>query len=626
MLTVGMGKKVRRRRRGAHFATQFSARYSASAIIILAAATGILGLAITIPHSQVVAEVPAVAGMLTIPETLKGKVISMVGDWEVVTDRVVPPWWFHRSNPIVKSVPGALYGASELTYRLKITGLDTRIRYALLVMDIAQNARVFANGRPIGTMGEHLPSDELPPSFVPRLFTNVPTGDALEIVFQVENRIHARGGIWQSVYFGPQDAVIGLVNRLRGLEVFALGAFLVIAMYHLILCLLQQEDKSTFYFAIFTLLIAVKALLSGQQIFLHHTRPANQVAWIRIAYISVTLAGPAFIAYLRQLFPRYTPRSVVTIAFLLAVLQALTVVVLPFAYVQLSFHAWQGLVLLMFLFAVLVTVRAASDGEAGAAVLLAGLILLFGFALNDILFDMRLIDTGYYVSAGLFGFLLSQAIVLAIRYNLTFQETRRLRISLEEKVIERTEKLQRLAQEDELTGLCNRRRAAELLNEEIERYWRYGSPISIALIDIDHFKRINDTYGHQVGDDVLRCFAHILKVAIRTTDNVCRWGGEEFLLILPHTLPTDAHALVEKVRISVSNMPIETRDGSVRATFSAGLTGVDQTRRQALEDVLTKNTRRVTDRLLREADVALYNAKDAGRNRVIQSPECSTHT
>ncbi|MCG8478512.1 MAG: GGDEF domain-containing protein [Spirochaetales bacterium] len=496
-----MRKKVLRGRHVKHHATRFSARYSASSIIILAATVGILGLALMIPQSQIVPEVAAVAGTLVIPEALEHEVVSLVGEWEMVADRTVPPWWFDRSHPTTARVPGAIHGASRLTYRLDITGLDAGERYALLVMDIAQNARVFVNGRTIGTMGTHRSGGELLPSFVPRLFTNVPAGEVLEIVFQIENRVHARGGIWQSVYFGPQDAVIGLVYRLRGLETFAFGAFLVIAMYHLILYLLQQEDKSAFYFAVFTLLIALKTLLSGQQILLHYARPANQVAWIRVAYISVALAIPAFVAYLRELFPRYTPSWILSISSVLAVIQTVAVIVLPFAYVQLSFHAWQGFILLMFLFATFVTGRATYDREAGAAVLLAGLTLLFGFALNDILFDMRLIDTGYYVSAGLFGFLFSQATVLAIRYNLTFQETRRLRICLEEKVVERTEKLQRLAREDELTGLFNRRHATELLHEEIERYWRYGSPISIAVIDIDHFKRINDTYGHQVGDD-----------------------------------------------------------------------------------------------------------------------------
>ncbi len=154
---------------------------------------------------------------------------------------------------------------------------------------------------------------------------------------------------------------------------------------------------------------------------------------------------------------------------------------------------------------------------------------------------------------------------------------------------------------DTLTGLYNRRFFDKTLKDEINRAKRYKRDISLIMIDIDHFKQFNDTYGHQKGDDVLRTAASILAENSRNSDIVARYGGEEMVIILPET-PVDKASLAgEKVRLNIA-FEAKKREG-VKITISVGVAGFN-----------TKND--TPEKLIKAADTALYAAKEKGRNRV----------
>jgi diguanylate cyclase (GGDEF)-like protein len=159
-----------------------------------------------------------------------------------------------------------------------------------------------------------------------------------------------------------------------------------------------------------------------------------------------------------------------------------------------------------------------------------------------------------------------------------------------------------LATRDALTGLLNRRAMAELLAREYARWQRGHGPLSVALLDIDWFKRINDNLGHGAGDDVLRRFAAVVQAQLRTVDGLARWGGEEFLLLMPGTRRDDALIVLERVRGAVACGGFDAIAPALAVTFSAGLV---QLREGELQDA-------AIDR----ADRALYRAKQSGRDRV----------
>ena len=164
-------------------------------------------------------------------------------------------------------------------------------------------------------------------------------------------------------------------------------------------------------------------------------------------------------------------------------------------------------------------------------------------------------------------------------------------------------RIEELAQVDELTGLLNRRYIMKTLNEEMARAQRFGGACSVAIIDLDFFKRINDQYGHPVGDEVLRTFAITLFANLRAVDKLGRYGGEEFLMILPDTAKDQALRTLDRLRSIASEVDWAAISTVMNVTMSAGISEIRQ--EDSAADVLAR------------ADAALYNAKDAGRNRVI---------
>jgi diguanylate cyclase (GGDEF)-like protein len=158
----------------------------------------------------------------------------------------------------------------------------------------------------------------------------------------------------------------------------------------------------------------------------------------------------------------------------------------------------------------------------------------------------------------------------------------------------------RMASTDALTGLANRRGGEEAMRRELARARRSGAMLSLVLFDVDHFKRVNDTYGHATGDLVLQQVASILTASVRLTDVVSRWGGEEFLLLLSGTSLEGARTLGERIRKRIedarsASLPSVTVSAGVAQLLPADVTGAD---------------------VLGRADEQLYEAKRSGRNRV----------
>lgn len=179
--------------------------------------------------------------------------------------------------------------------------------------------------------------------------------------------------------------------------------------------------------------------------------------------------------------------------------------------------------------------------------------------------------------------------------------------NLEQIVEERTaelkeanETISRLAATDELTGLANRRSFNESLSASLSAARRHCFPLSLIMMDIDHFKIVNDTYGHNYGDTILKLFANILIEMTRSEDISARWGGEEFIIILPHTSRDAAEALAERIRIAFAKQLLGDTPLDLSASF--GVVELQE------ED---------TESLIRRADDAMYLAKKMGRNLVV---------
>jgi two-component system cell cycle response regulator len=176
-------------------------------------------------------------------------------------------------------------------------------------------------------------------------------------------------------------------------------------------------------------------------------------------------------------------------------------------------------------------------------------------------------------------------------------------VGMQDALIESREALAHQATHDALTGMLNRRAIFDHLHKELARAGRHGDRVVVGMCDIDHFKQVNDTYGHQSGDDVLCGLSMILKESLREYDSVGRIGGEEFLVIAPMKAGMDLMSLFRRVCARVAQSRITTRSGALSITVSVG--------------VASEGDGETVDAMLAAADAALYRAKQEGRNRVV---------
>ncbi|MDI1258218.1 GGDEF domain-containing protein [Aquabacterium sp.] len=174
-------------------------------------------------------------------------------------------------------------------------------------------------------------------------------------------------------------------------------------------------------------------------------------------------------------------------------------------------------------------------------------------------------------------------------------------------VLQSEQQLREMATTDPLTRLRNRRSVLDTSVAEAAKQRRDGRPLSFILCDVDHFKMVNDTHGHQAGDDVLKAVAKILRSGVREVDHAARWGGEEFLLLLPETASPGAELVANRLREAISELQVPGKDGPLKVTMTFGISNLHLN--EPIEQAIAR------------ADKALYQGKRGGRNRVELAPE-----
>ncbi len=164
------------------------------------------------------------------------------------------------------------------------------------------------------------------------------------------------------------------------------------------------------------------------------------------------------------------------------------------------------------------------------------------------------------------------------------------------------EKLMTLCTMDALTGTYNRRKIIEISQKQFEFSKKFKRDFSVCMLDIDYFKNVNDTYGHAVGDIVLKTLSKECQNSLRRDDSFGRWGGEEFIVVLPETNMDNAFVIAERIRLNISKLKIENEGKNISITVSVG--------------VATLHSEESLEKLIENSDKALYNAKNSGRNKV----------
>jgi len=396
---------------------------------------------------------------------------------------------------------------------------------------------------------------------------------------------------------------------------FMIGAIFFMTLYLWILFFIMREDKAVLYFALACTFVTVKSLFAGHQLGFELYSFVNYDMGLRIAYLMIPGIAVSFMKFASECFRPLVTSRYEWFFYLASVIQAFLILLLPQRWYQETFIVYQ---LLIFVSAAMILFWALKGiwlHIEGAIIYTLGYIVFFVVAINDILYSMLLIKTGYYLSMGLFVLILSQAAVLAMRLHRALRTEAYLKLNMEQLVISRTQELEseknkfeNLSKVDSLTHLFNKGYLMETLQIELEGYKRYNGALSILMIDLDLFKIVNDTYGHMIGDEVLKKVSEVLIEHSRRSDIVGRFGGEEFLIILRFTSLEDAIRHAEQLRKQVEAIEFTFPAGGFGITASFGVATVH-------DGILDEK------QLIHEADEALYQAKENGRNRVVSSKE-----
>jgi diguanylate cyclase (GGDEF)-like protein len=555
-------------------------------------------------------------GHILLTAVSSSSVIPLSGEWKFIPQRLARTFSNVKTSELI-TVPSdwndrvlSENGWELGTYGVTIEGLIPGERYSLHLGEIGAAARVFANGVFIGQTAALTPDESGPDiSFAKPIYSFEATEGSNHIAIQVANGDLAVGGIWQRIFFGTTPAVYRHRLIRTALGMFFTGGIFILGMYYLFVYVLWREQHSSLMLALYSFLVALKSVFSGQQIIFTALPAFPDLFGIRLAHLATVISVPVFVQFIRYLYPGITGKLGITLSCSLALLQSILIIFFPPSVFQQTAFWYHGVIVLHVPYIFWVFFTARRRGRSGIPIGVIGFIILILAGANDILHDQRVIHTTYLWNVGFFFFLFAQASLQAHRFRIINEESEKIKLNLKQAVAKRTveltrerNKLSHMAKTDELTGLHNRRYGMEQLHNELNRVRRYGGSVVIALLDVDHFKYINDNHGHLVGDRVLITIGSLLKEGIRSVDFSSRWGGEEFLLFFPNTALEDGRIAMEKIRQSIYEYHFRSKSGPFSVTFSYGLytfTGGQE----GVEEVL------------QHCDIALYHAKNTGRNR-----------
>ena len=428
------------------------------------------------------------------------------------------------------------------------------------------------------------------------------------------------GGLWDPIVLGDADALYTLQRDKVALSLFIMGALLITAIHSLIQFFLRPTDNIPLVFACLCLLLFLREFTVEHMSFALSALAGGFVLITKLNFLSFYAGIPTALYFFHLGYKQEFHAKFCRFIYLLSIVFSAYILFFPTRYFGIPLVLFEAIAVLVMLYILQRIWVASSNKKRGAGVMLIGSLIAFSFAFNDILNLNGVINTGRFFSLGIIGFIMSQSFVTNNRFNHLSNNNQALTDKLKErnadlelmsdlletKVEQRTlalklanKELKALASNDPLTNTFNRHGLQQHIQAAFERYRRTQELFCIALIDYDHFKEINDNYGHDVGDIVLITGADLIKSGIREQDKLARWGGEEFLVLLPNTDLDGAFSIANKLKKVISAKPIGQPVG-VNVSVTGGVAIVNQ------NDTF--------ETLFKRADDALYKGKQNGRN------------
>jgi diguanylate cyclase (GGDEF)-like protein len=451
----------------------------------------------------------------------------------------------------------------------------------------------------------------------------IPDGlKTFSITIQVSNYHSSWGGLWAPIVLGDADSLHTLQRDKVALSLFIMGALLITVIHSLIQFFLRPTDNIPLVFACLCLLFFLREFTVDHMSFALSALAGGFVLITKLNFLSFYAGIPTALYFFHLSYNQEFHRKFCCFIYMVSIVFSAFVLFFPTRYFGLPLVLFEVFAVIVMLYMLQRIWVATTNKQRDAGVMLIGSLIAFSFAVNDILNVSGVITTGRFFSLGIIGFIMSQSFVTNNRFNQLSNHNETLTDKLKEhnadlelmselletKVEQRTRQLKlanielkALANNDSLTNTFNRHGLQQYIQVAFESYRRSQNLFCIVLIDYDHFKEINDIYGHDVGDIVLLTGADLIKSGMREQDKLARWGGEEFLILLPNTDLQGALAIANKLKDAISADPIGQPVG-VNVSVTGGVALI--------------NHNDTFETLFKRADDALYQGKQNGRNQI----------
>lgn len=545
------------------------------------------------------------ASVLTLsPERLaEGHVELVHGTWEFYPDQFVGSRE-DLPEPRIIEVPGEwkrVFGKSfgYATYR-KVVVLGRPMQLGLAVGFVPTAYRLYVNGELIGGVGNPSADPSLHlPQWHPETF-EIESNERgiVDIRIEAANYSHAVGGLRSSVAIGTAERVSVRRHRRAFYDWLFIGAFLFIGIYHLLLYFFQREERVLAWFALVCFSLAINSGFNNS-IFWNSLFPG--VPWtlmLRLEYLSFYAMTVSFVLFLGNLLNRDPPKIVLRLYLGLNAMLGLISIFGPVYHMTYLVRIGQGLFLAAAGWFVFQTILGIRRKEPHALPLFIGIILVGLITVHDILYYAGKFGVTPLADFAGITFVAIQSFSLAARFTKALRKQK----ELTENLAAANERLELMVEEDPVTGLPNRIALHRTLTDEISRAERSGRVLALLFIDMDNFKNVNDTMGHQAGDEILRRAADRMHRVVRKTDRLFRIGGDEFVLLcLDLGNPDD----VLRVAQSLTTLLRQTFGLSEREIYLGASIGVAVYPDHGIDATA----------LLQNADAAMYAAKRAGKGR-----------
>jgi len=539
--------------------------------------------------------------------------------------RIPEPWPIglipkSSSTPMIN--PRIATYVFELPYSSPQSGLYLNIGeiYSAFDLYVSNHAGSFTKVLSNGDIS--FPNTEGRSIFAPIALPDIPAHARL--VFQLSAAAYPSTRLISIPILGSVTAVDSTIWLTRTLVGLIIGIFAAVSIYNLFL-FTSSKHRQWEYLA-----MAILAITCIVRVANHHqmtdmlvshlfdVEPTSELA-SRIGWFTFPVFFAAWIAILRSLFPKDVSNFVFAILIVPSILLAVAALVAdPELYITIGTYYRLLLLPLFILLVVYIIARILwYRHTAGIPIFVGAAILFTGPTMDLLAYEQGRYLSIDYSNISLIVFCMMQSLQFGQDYTESLEESaalagelKDLNQNLEKQVLERTlsfeqanEKLELLAMSDPLTGLLNRRAFRAEFDKETSKINRYERPFVLAMIDIDFFKAVNDKWGHDTGDKVLIAIASELTHTARETDITARFGGEEFVVLLPETEPDTGHKVLERMRANIEALEINMGDTVLKITASFGMTHCNKP--EDLNDVVKR------------ADESLYQAKESGRNRLV---------